>query len=133
MTKQLAGTLGNRIVLAVEAAEVASWCGKGIGPAPGLKVKERLFLNRIDMLCNHVPIAMGIQGTVPVFPYRADPPPTGHDSAAMPAKPAEYNPVRTFFVETSLSHTYLPVHQSGSLSNSCLFSNCSKKHARHEK
>ena len=46
------GILGNVVVLAVEAHEVAARGGDGIGPGARQEVKQGLFLNGVDVLGN---------------------------------------------------------------------------------
>jgi hypothetical protein len=68
-----AGILGNFIVLAMEAPEVAAHGGNGIGTGPGQEMKERLFLNGIDILGDDPAVYEAVKGAVPVFPYAANP------------------------------------------------------------
>jgi len=65
--------LGYVVVLAVAAAEVASYGRYGIGEGARQKVEERFLFNRVDILTYQSSINKAIQGAVPVLSYPADP------------------------------------------------------------
>jgi hypothetical protein len=51
-------------------------------------MKERLFLNRVDVHRDDLPVNETVEGAVPVFAYRAYPPMAVMDEAIVGAEPA---------------------------------------------
>ena len=68
------GILGDVIVLAVEAHEIAARSGNGIGPGAREKVEQGLFLNGIDVFSHDPAVIKAVEGAVLVFPDVAEAP-----------------------------------------------------------
>ena len=66
--------MGDVIVLAVEAHEVAARGGDGIGAGARQEVEQRLFLNGVDVLGNDSGVIEAVEGAVLVLPDVAEPP-----------------------------------------------------------
>jgi hypothetical protein len=73
----------------MEAAEITTRCGDGIGQAPRQEVEERLFLYGIDVLGDDLIIDKAVESACPVLPYGADTPLTFRDKTSMTAKTAK--------------------------------------------
>jgi len=65
-------SLGNLPVLAVQAPKITSRRGDGKDPGTGIKMKQRLFLNRIHMHRTGIPIGQGIKLAIDIYLGPAD-------------------------------------------------------------
>ena len=98
------GVLGDVIVLAVEAHEVAARGGDGIGPGARQEVKQGLFLNGVDVLGNHLAVIEAVEGAVLVLPDVAEPPFARIDLALVGAQIALDLLIRRAFPKPGLVH-----------------------------
>jgi hypothetical protein len=70
----------------MEAHEVAPHGGDGKRATPREEVKQRLFLNGVDIFGDDLAVSQGIEGAPLVFPDMADPPLARVDFAFMGAQ-----------------------------------------------
>jgi hypothetical protein len=70
----LAGIMGNLIILAVEAHEVAAHGGHGVRPGARQEMEQRLFFNGVEMCGNDSAIVEAVKDAVLVFPDVAEAP-----------------------------------------------------------
>ena len=82
------GILGNVVVLAVQAHEIAAHRGDGVGAGAGQEVEQRLLLDGVDVLGDDLAVIEAEELAVPVFPHVADAPLVRVDLAFMGAKKA---------------------------------------------
>jgi hypothetical protein len=82
------GILGDIIILAMEAAEIAPHRRNGVGPAARQKMKEGFFLDGIDAFRHQPSVDQAVQSAVPVFPDAADAAFSRLDAAMMAAERA---------------------------------------------
>lgn len=90
------------------APEVTTGCRDGIGQAAGLKMKERLLLDRVNILRDYLVIHEAVKGAVPVFPYGTDATFPGRDEAAMAAQVALHLVPFSGLLEHCLFHRSIP-------------------------
>src|SRR3990172_1266767 len=64
--------LGDFVILAMKATEVAPDGRYGIGRRAGLKVKKRLFFDRVHVTGDELAVIQAKESPFPVFPYPAD-------------------------------------------------------------
>ena len=75
------GILGDVIILAMEAQEIAPRGGNGIGPGARQEMEQGLFLNGIDLLGHDMAVVEAVEGALLVFPDVAEAPLTRIDLA----------------------------------------------------
>ena len=98
------GELGNVVVLAVEAHEVAAGRGDGVGAGPRQEVEQGLFLDGVGVFRHHHAVHQGIEGPGLVFPHVAEPPFARVDLALVGAQVAEHLAFFQLFVKPGLLH-----------------------------
>jgi hypothetical protein len=77
--------LGNIGVLTMQAAKIAAHGGNRVGETARQNVKQRFFLDRIDMFGDEIAVDQGVECSSPVLPYPADPPFAIGDQTVMAA------------------------------------------------
>ena len=98
------GILGDVVVLAVEAHEVAAVGGDGIRAGTRQKVKQGLFLNGVDMLGNDSAVIEAVEGAVLVLPDVAEPSFARIDLALVGAQKTLDLLIRRTFPKSGLVH-----------------------------
>src|SRR5512133_46150 len=96
--------LGNSVVLAVAAMEVAAHGGDGIGAAARHDMEQRLFLDRIDMLGTELPVDQAVEGAPAIFADGANAPSTITDQTFESAQAASNAFIVLPLVEHGLFH-----------------------------
>ena len=80
------GPLGDLIILAMQAAEVASDRCNRQAARTGMEVVQRLLFDRVDVFSNRATIDKGVELAVMIFSNSATPPPAIDDQAVKTAE-----------------------------------------------
>ena len=67
------GILGDLVVLAMFAAEIAAHCGNGIGKGAGQQVKDGFFFDGVDVFADQAAVVEAVKDPALIFPDLADP------------------------------------------------------------
>jgi hypothetical protein len=66
------GILGDLVVLAVFAVEIAAHCGNGIGKGTGQQMKDGLFFDGVDVFADQATVVEAVEDSAPILPDLAD-------------------------------------------------------------
>ena len=91
--------LGDLVVLAEGAAEVAAHRGNRVGFGAGIEVIDGLLLDGVDACGDDGPVDEGVERPFPVFPNAAHAPLSRCDLAAMAAEGTPHMPPVEFFIK----------------------------------
>jgi len=84
--------LGDLVVLALKASEVASHRSHGERLGSGKEMKKRLFFNRVHMHRDRTTKNQGVKLPLPILPHSTDPPLRRRYGTSMVAKGALHLP-----------------------------------------
>jgi len=82
------GILGDLVILAVFAVEIAAYCGNGIRKGTRQQMKERFFLDGVDIFADQTTIVEAVEDPASIFPDLADSPMALTDQAIVVAEQA---------------------------------------------